>query len=81
MRQSLIRFIAVVYAEACQISMMDISYSKNIKSLRNKSEFLFLPKIKFDESFPMGQFKIDEFNAPLILVVVILCFKLEKITQ
>lgn len=80
MRQSLFRFIAVVYAEACQISM-DISYSKNIKSLRNKSEFLFLPKIKFDESFPMGQFKIDEFNAPLILVVVILCFKLEKITQ
>ena len=50
----------------------------NINSLRNKFEFLeelirgkvdilMISEIKIDESFPLGQFKINGFNAPFRL--------------
>ena len=50
----------------------------NINSLRNKFEFLFevtrgkvdilmISETKIDESFPLGQFKVNGFNAPFRL--------------
>ena len=50
----------------------------NINSLRNKFEFLveiirgkvdilMISETKIDESFPLGQFKINDFNAPFRL--------------
>ena len=50
----------------------------NINSLRNKSEFLveftrgkvdilMISETKIDESFPLGQFKVNGFNKPFRL--------------
>ena len=56
-----------------------------VEFIRNKGDILMISETKIDESFPLGQFTINGFNAPFrlnaIVMVEVLCFLCGKIYQ